>query len=169
MTKIRSWNKISKKYQIKLCNNNLENAEILIENDLMEYKNRYFFESVKIIASNINISHKKNNRYQMVSAIFGARDGTWTRTSRPTRPSNVRVCRFRHSRSTVDIITERYTYVNTYFAKIWNYLISFQKFFTLFIIRHKLTDKIIKILTVIMMPDMCKFVNNYVINCFFGI
>lgn len=36
----------------------------------------------------------------------------------PTRPSNVRVCRFRHSRSTVDIITERYTYVNTYFAKI---------------------------------------------------
>ena len=70
MTKIRSWNKISKKYQIKLCNNNLENAEILIENDLMEYKNRYFFESVKIIASNINVSHKKNNRYQMVSVIF---------------------------------------------------------------------------------------------------
>lgn len=48
----------------------MENAEILIENDLMEYKNRYFFESVKIIASNINISHKKNNRYQMVSVIF---------------------------------------------------------------------------------------------------
>ena len=49
---------------------NFENAEILIENDLMDYKNRYFFESVKIIASNINISHKKNNRYQMVSVIF---------------------------------------------------------------------------------------------------
>ncbi len=37
---------------------NFENAEILIENDLMDYKNRYFFESVKIISSNINISNK---------------------------------------------------------------------------------------------------------------
>ena len=29
---------------------------------------------------------------------FGARNGTWTRTVWTTRPSNVRVCQFRHSR-----------------------------------------------------------------------
>ena len=34
----------------------------------------------------------------MVDCFFGARDGTWTRTVWTTRPSNVRVCQFRHSR-----------------------------------------------------------------------
>ena len=34
----------------------------------------------------------------VMNTHYGARDGTWTRTSCPTRPSNVRVCRFRHSR-----------------------------------------------------------------------
>ena len=31
---------------------------------------------------------------------YGARNGTWTRTVWTTRPSNVRVCQFRHSRIT---------------------------------------------------------------------
>lgn len=55
---------------------NFEKAEILIENDLMEYKNKYFFESVKIIASNINISHKKITDTKWYLLFFGARDGT---------------------------------------------------------------------------------------------
>ncbi len=55
---------------------NFENAEILIENDLMEYKSRYFFESVKIIAANINISHKKITDTKWYLLFFGARDGT---------------------------------------------------------------------------------------------
>lgn len=42
----------------------------------MEYKNRYFFESVKIIATNINISHKKITDTKWYLLFFGARDGT---------------------------------------------------------------------------------------------
>lgn len=42
----------------------------------MDYKNGYFFESVKIIASNINISHKKITDTKWYLLFFGARDGT---------------------------------------------------------------------------------------------
>ena len=53
-----------------------QNGEILIKNDLTDYKNRYFFESVKFIASNINISHKKITDTKWYLLFFGARDGT---------------------------------------------------------------------------------------------
>ena len=50
------------------------------------------------------ITHNKGRSYRTASVvwipvgIFGAIDGTWTRTRLRTRPSNVRVCQFRHDR-----------------------------------------------------------------------
>ena len=38
-----------------------------------------------------------------------------------TRPSNVRVCQFRHSRRTLSIITRSFSFVNTFFKKNKNF------------------------------------------------
>ena len=48
----------------------------------------------KLLTYNENKSTKSLTR----CFCFGARNGTWTRTVWTTRPSNVRVCQFRHSR-----------------------------------------------------------------------
>ena len=44
------------------------------------------------------LKRNKGDPNKFGSPLFGARNGTWTRTVWTTRPSNVRVCQFRHSR-----------------------------------------------------------------------
>ena len=56
------------------------------------------------------LSHKKTGR-RLPTCFFGAENGTWTRTVWTTRPSNVRVCQFRHSRIKYWIVLRGYAQV----------------------------------------------------------
>ena len=62
---------------------------------------------------------QKNTRPPKGVRIFLVREtGLEPVRGLPTRPSNVRVCRFRHSRSTKDIIADNIFVVNTFCQKI---------------------------------------------------
>ena len=61
-----------------------------------------------------HFSDKKTGR-RLPTCFFGAGNGTWTRTVWTTRPSNVRVCQFRHSR--ICCLTWQRRYYTTDHAK----------------------------------------------------
>ena len=81
----------------------------------MDYKNRYFFESVKIIASNINISHKKIADTKWYLLFLVRETGLEPVRVAPHAPQTCASADSATLASTVSIIAERYLFVNTFF------------------------------------------------------
>ena len=86
-----------------------------------------------------HIQKKSNPRMKSYGGMHGASDGTWTRTSWNTRPSNVPVCQFQHTllcRSTYNIIACFSGFVKYFFAFIINFFPDFFAFVLWILFRH---------------------------------